>query len=90
MAKQHRMMVSKLVMWTERSKKEKPSKRTKWRKLKDEDFRCNFRKKVIKSGVLEGQGDWEAVANVMRCTARTDFGNQLESSDWKTKRLVVE
>ena len=76
-AKQHEMVVTKLVIWTKWRKKERPSKNKKWWKLKDEDCRCKLKEKVIKSGVLEGQSDWETVANVMRSTARIEFGESV-------------
>ena len=37
-AKQHRLVVSRMVMWTKWSKTTRPEKRMKWRKLRDKEI----------------------------------------------------
>ena len=69
-AKQHRLVVSKMVMWTKWRKTARQEKRTKWWKLREKEIQNQFKEKVLKSGIMESEGDHEAVANGIRDTAR--------------------
>ena len=73
-AKQHRLVVSKMVMWTKWRKTTRPEKRTKWRKLRKKEIQNQFREKVPESGIMESEGGYEAVANGIRDTARELLG----------------
>ena len=73
-AKQHRIVVSTMVIWTKWRKAPKPVKRIKWWKLKDSNVKKNFRLEVMKSGILGRQEDWQRVAEKIRSIARMEFG----------------
>ena len=72
-AKQHRLVVSKMVMWTKWRKTTRPEKRTKWWKLREKEIQNQFREKVLESGIMESEG-YEAVANGIRDTSRELLG----------------
>ena len=61
-AKQHRIIVSAIIIWT---KAPKPVKRIKWWKLKDLKVKNKFKMKVIKSGILGAKEDWQRVAEMI-------------------------
>ena len=46
-AKQHRLVVIKLIMWTKWRKEVKPGKRTKWWRLKEKVYYDRFRTEVL-------------------------------------------
>ncbi|XP_063600304.1 uncharacterized protein LOC134776484 [Penaeus indicus] len=73
-AKQHRMVVSRLVMWAKWRRAEKREPRTKWWKLRDQEMQNIFRDKVLESKVMEGNGGYKEVANTIRDVARETFG----------------
>jgi len=73
-AKQHRLVVSKMVMWTKWRKTTRAEKRTKWWKLREKEIQTQFRQKVLESGVMESEEGYEAVANKIRDTARELLG----------------
>ena len=57
-AKQHRIVVSAIIIWTKWRKAPKPVKRIKWWKLKDLKVKNKFKIEVIKSGILGAKEDW--------------------------------
>ena len=73
-AKQHRLVVSAIIIWTKWRKAPKPVKRIKWWKLKDFKVKNKFKMEVIKSGILGGKEDWQRVAEVIRSVARMELG----------------
>ena len=73
-AKQHRLVVSKMIMWTKWRKTIRQEKRTKWWKLREKEIQNQFREKVLESGIMESKGGYEAVANGIRDTARELLG----------------
>ena len=73
-AKQHRIVVSAIIIWTKWRKAPKPVKRIKWWKLKDLKVKNKFKMEVIKSGVLGAKEDWQRVAEVIRSIARMELG----------------
>ena len=60
-AKEHRIVVSAIIIWTKWRKAPKPVKRIKWWELKDSKVKNKFKMEVIKSGILGGQKDWQRV-----------------------------
>ena len=54
-AKQHRIVVSAIIIWTKWRKAPKLVKRIKWWKLKDSKVNSKFKMDVIESGILSGQ-----------------------------------
>ena len=73
-AKQHRIVVSAIIIWTKWRKAPKPVKRIKWWKLKDLKVKNKFKTEVIKSGILGGKEDWQRVADMIRSIARMELG----------------
>ena len=73
-AKQHRIVVSAIIIWTKWRKAPKPVKRIKWWKLKDLKVKNKFKMEVIKSGILGGKEDWQRVAEMIRSIARIELG----------------
>ena len=49
-------------------------KRIKWWKLKDLKVKNKFKMEVIESGILDGQKDWQRVAEMIRSIARMELG----------------
>ena len=72
-AKQHRIVVSAMVIWTKWRKAPKPVKRIKWWKLKDSKVNNKFKMEVIESGILGGQEDWQRMAEMIRSIARRNW-----------------
>ena len=54
-AKQHRIKVSAIIIWTKWRRAPKPVKRIKWWKLKDSKVKNKFKMEVIESGILGGE-----------------------------------
>ena len=73
-AKQHRIVVSAIIIWTKWRKAPKQVKRIKWWKLKVSKVNNKFKRKVIESGILDGQVDWQRVAELIRSIARRKLG----------------
>ena len=73
-AKQHRIVVSAIIIWTKWRKAPKLMKRIKWWKLKDSKVNSKFKMDVIKSGILSGQEDWQRIAEMIRSIARKELG----------------
>ena len=73
-AKQYRIVVSAIIIWTKWRKAPKPVNRIKWRKLKDLKVKNKFKMEVIKSGIFGGQEDWQRVAEMIRSIARMKLG----------------
>ena len=74
LAKQHRIVVSAMVIWTKWRKAPKPGKRIKWWKLMDSKMNNKFKMNVIESGILGGQEDWLRIAEMIRSIARRELG----------------
>ena len=88
-AKQHRLVVSKMVMWTKWRKTTRPEKRTKWWKLREKEIQNQFREKVLESGIMESKGGYKAVANGIRDTARELLGAASGKEGKRRPRDVV-
>ena len=73
-AKQHRIVVSAIIIWTKWRKAPKLVKRIKWWKLKDSKVNSKFKMDVIESGILSGQEDWQRIAEMIRSIARKELG----------------
>ena len=73
-AKQHRIVVSAIIIWTKWRKAPKLVKRIKWWKLKDSKVNSKFKMDVIESGILSGQEDWQTIAEMIRSIARKELG----------------
>ena len=73
-AKQHRLVVSKMVMWTKWRKIIRPEKRAKWWKLREKMMQIRFREKVLEGRIMESEGGYEVVANKIRDTAKELLG----------------
>ena len=73
-AKQHRIVVSAIIIWTKWRKTPKLVKRIKWWKLKDSKVNNKFKMDVIESGILSGQEDWQRIAEMIRSIARKELG----------------
>ena len=73
-AKQHRIVVSAIIIWTKWRKAPKLVKRIKWWKLKDSKVNNKFKMDVIESGILSGQEDWQRIAEMIRSIARMELG----------------
>ena len=72
-AKQHRMVVSWIIIWTKRRKALKSVKRIKSWKPKDPKVKNRFTMEVIESGILGGQKEWQRVIenDTKHCQNRT-------------------
>ena len=73
-AKQHRIVVSAIMIWAKWRKAPKPVKRIKWWKPKDSKVKNIFKTEVIKSGILGGQEDWQRVVEMIQSIARMELG----------------
>ena len=73
-AKQHRIVVSAIIIWTKWRKTPKLVKRIKWWKLKDSKVNNKFKMNVIESEILSGQEDWQRIAEMIRSIARRELG----------------
>ena len=72
--KQHRIVVSAMIIWTKWRKAPKPVKKIKWWKLKDSKVNNKFKINMIKSGILGEQEDWQRIAEMIRSIARRELG----------------
>ena len=73
-AKQQRIVVSAIIIWTKWRKAPKPVKRIKWWKLKDSKVKNKFKMEVIESGILCEQEDWQRVAEMIRSIVGMELG----------------
>ena len=73
-AKQHKIVVSAIIIWTKWRKAPKLVKRIKWWKLKDSKVDNKFKMDVIESRTLSGQEDWQRIAEMIRSIARRELG----------------
>ena len=73
-AKQHRIVVSAIIIWTKWRKAPKLLKKIKWWKLKDSKVNNKFKMKVIESEILGGKEDWQRIAKMIRSIARRELG----------------
>ena len=71
--KQHRIVVSAIIIWTKSRKAPKSVKRIKWWKLKDSKVKNKFKMEVIESGILGGQEDWQRIAEMIRSIAKMEL-----------------
>ena len=55
-AKQHRLVVSTMVMWTKWRKTIRPEKSTKWWMLREKMMQIWFREKVLEGRIMEREG----------------------------------
>ena len=55
-AKQHRLILSNMVMWTKWKKTIRPEKRTNWWRLREKEMQNQFREKVLESTIMESEG----------------------------------
>ena len=85
--KQHRLVVSKLVMWTKWRKTTRQEKRTKWWKLREKEIQNQFREKVLESRIIESEGGYEAVANRIRDTTRELLGYMLGKREREDREM---
>ena len=76
-AKQHRLVMSKMVMWTKWRKTTRQEKRIKCWKLREKEIQNQFREKVLESGIMESEGGYKVVANGIRDIARELLGAAL-------------
>ena len=72
-AKQYRIVVSAIIIWTKWRKAPKLVKRIRWWKLKDSKVNNKFKMDVI-SGILSGQEDWQRRAEMIWSIARRELG----------------
>ena len=72
--KQHRILVSAIIIWAKWRKAPKPVKRIKWWKLKDPKVKNKFKIAVIENGMFGGQEDWQSVAEMIWSIARMELG----------------
>ena len=73
-AKQHRMAVSAIIIWTKWRKAPKAVKKIKWGKLKDSRVKNKLKMEVIESGILGGQEDWQRLPEIIRSIAKMELG----------------
>ena len=73
-AKQHRIVVSAMIIWTKWRKAPKLVNRIKWWKLKDSKVNNKFKINVIESEILGGQEDWQRIAEMIRSIAIRELG----------------
>ena len=75
-AKQHRMVVCKMVLMVKKKKAEKVKPKIRWWKLKETSYQEAFRQEVTK--ILGGKDDlpdeWDKTAEMLRKTAETVLG----------------
>jgi hypothetical protein len=95
-AKQHRMVLCRIILMVKRIKREIAEQRTKWWKLKNEEVRMKFRNELRQA--LDGQevlpDDWTSAANVIRETGRRVLGlssrRRADKETWWWNKEVQE
>ena len=75
--KQHRIVVSAIIIWPKWRKAPKLVKRINWWKLKDSKVKNKFKMEVIKSGILGGQENWQRAAEMIRSIAIMELSETL-------------
>ena len=75
-AKQHRMVVCKMVLMVKNKKAEKVKPKIRWWKLKETNYQEAFRQEVTRTlGGKDGLSDeWDKTAKMLRKTAETVLG----------------
>ena len=73
-AKQHRIVVSAIIIWTKWRKAPKLVKIIKRWKLKVSKVNNNFKMDVVESGILSGQEDWQRIAEMIWSIVRRELG----------------
>ena len=73
-AKQYRIVINAIIIWTKWRNAPKLVKRIKWWKLKDSKVNNKFKMEVIESGILGQQEDWQRIAEMIRSIARRKLG----------------
>ena len=73
-AKQHRIVVSVIIIWTKWRKAPKLVKRIKWWKLKDLKVNNKFKMNVIENRIFSGQEDWQRITEMIWSIARKELG----------------
>ena len=63
-------------------------KRINWWKLKDLKVKNKFKMKVIKSGILGGQEDWQRIAEMIRSIARMELGETSKKISSASRRKI--
>ena len=84
--KQHRIVVSAIIIWTKWRKALRLMKRIKWWKLKDSKVNNKFKMEVIESGILGGQEDWQRIAEIIQSIARRELGETSGKVSTKGRR----
>ena len=77
-AKQHRIVISAIIIWTKWRKAPKLVKRIKWWKLKDSKVNNKFKMEVIESEIPGGKKDWQRITERIRSIARWELGETSE------------
>ena len=85
-AKQHRIVVSLIIIWTKWRKASKLVKRIKWWKLKDSKVNNKFKMDVIESGIFSGQEGWQRIAEMIRSIAKRELGETLGTVNTADRR----
>ena len=87
-AKQHRLLVCRMTILVKKRKKEKLAQRTKWWKLRNEEYCMAFRKELKQC--LGGQetlpDDWITTSNLIRETSKkvlgVSSGRKIDKETW--------
>ena len=79
-AKQHRMVVCKMILMVKKKKAEKVKPKIRWRKLKETSCQEAFRQEVTRTlgGKEELPDKWDKTAEMLRKTAETVLGVAFE------------
>ena len=85
-AKQHRILVSAIIIWTKWRKAPKLGKRIKWWKLKNLKVNNKFKMEVIESGILGRQKDWQRIAEMIRSIAGRELGKTIRKVSTARRR----
>ena len=84
--KQHRIVVSAIIIWANWRKAPKPVQKIKWWKLKDLKVKNKFKMEVIKSRILGGQEDWQRVAEMIWSIAKMELDETLGKISMANRR----
>ena len=82
-AKQHKIVVSAIIIRTKWRKAPKSVKRIKWWKLKDSKLKNKLKTEMIKSGIRGGQENSQRVDEMIRNIARIELGEHQEKLAWQ-------
>ncbi|KAE8291438.1 hypothetical protein D5F01_LYC11043 [Larimichthys crocea] len=95
-ARQHRMVVCRMMLVVRKMKRAKAEQRTKWWKLKKEECCMTFRKELRQAlgGQEELPNDWTTTANVITETGRSvlgvSSGRKVDKETWWWNEEVKE